>query len=158
VGPPYVVKQSMYASLVSFVHEHAGGLIPSAIKVFNLDAIYKGRFFLRVPIAVLGSSGLFTWAASLDCSWPRWRRCASCMPPISSSLFSLIMVGGTVMATWRHPFLVAEDHGVCIQKAGPKFGGTYGVRWLNLTFFPQFLLGYLDDTPLSLLSPMNFRY
>ena len=59
--------------------------------------------------------------------------------------FHYIMVGGAVMAYHgRNPFLVAEDHAAdSIPRAGRGSPRLVIFVGFNLTFFPQFILGYL---------------
>jgi len=141
----FVSGQSVYAgmvfSLLSFMVA-----IPSAIKVFNWTAtLYKGRISFSAPMlyalgfvglfTVGGLTGLFLAALALDVH-------------LSDTYFVVahfhyIMVGGSVMA-----YLGA------IHFWWPKITGRmYSEKWgrvaaivifagFNLTFFPQYLLGY----------------
>ena len=59
--------------------------------------------------------------------------------------FHYIMVGGMVMAlSGRHAFLVAEDHRPNVSRmVGRSLPPLIIFVGFNLTFFPQFVLGYL---------------
>jgi len=136
------VLQGVIFSLLSFVLA-----IPSAIKTFNwATTMYKGSVHFQTPmIYALGFLGLFTiggltglYLASTDTD-----------VHLTGTYFIVahfhyVMVGGTIMA-----FLGG------IHFYWPKmFGRMYSEFWgklsalivfigFNLTFFPQFILGYL---------------
>ncbi|MCA9972299.1 MAG: cytochrome c oxidase subunit I [Anaerolineales bacterium] len=142
----FVSGQSLYASMVFSILSFLVA-IPSAVKVFNWTAtLYKGRISFDTPMLyALGFIGLFTvggltglFVASLAVD-----------VHVHDSYFVVahfhyIMVGATVMA-----YLGA------IHYWWPKITGRlYPEGWarlsailifagFNLTFFPQFLLGYL---------------
>lgn len=142
----FVSSQSLYAGLVfSFLSFMVA--VPSAIKVFNWTAtLYKGHITLSTPMLYsLGFIGLFTiggltglFVASLAVD-----------VHVHDTYFIIahfhyIMVGGAVMA-----FLGG------IHYWWPKITGRmYPEKWgqisaliifagFNLTFFPQFILGYM---------------
>ncbi|HEX9438530.1 MAG TPA: cbb3-type cytochrome c oxidase subunit I, partial [Roseiflexaceae bacterium] len=142
----FVSGQSVYASIVfSFLSFMVA--IPSAIKVFNWTAtLYKGSIALDTPMLyALGFIGLFTiggltglFLASLAVD-----------VHLTDTYFVIahfhyIMVGGMVMA-----YLGG------VHFWWPKITGRMYPEWwgrisaltiffgFNLTFFPQFLLGYL---------------
>ena len=142
----FVSGQSMYAgavfSILSFLVA-----IPSAIKVFNWTAtLYKGSISFETPMLyALGFIGLFTIGGLTGLML------ASLAIDVHVhdtyfvvAHFHYIMVGGTVMAYMGG-----------IHFWWPKISGrTYPEIWgklsallvfvgFNLTFFPQFLLGYL---------------
>jgi cytochrome c oxidase subunit 1 len=142
----FVAGMSVYAGLVfSFLSFFVA--IPSAIKVFNWTAtLYKGSVDLKTPMLyALGFIGLFTlggltglFVATL---------CIDVHVHDTYFVvahFHYIMVGGTVMA-----YLGG------IHFWWPKMTGRMYPEWLgrisavivflgfNLTFFPQFLLGYM---------------
>jgi cytochrome c oxidase subunit 1 len=141
----FVSGQSMYAgmvfSLLSFLVA-----IPSAIKVFNWTAtLYKGSIRFPAPMlyalgfvglfTIGGLTGLFLASLALDVH-------------LSDTYFVVahfhyIMVGGSVMA------YLGGVHFWWPKVTGRMYSETWGriaalviFAGFNLTFFPQFLLGY----------------
>ena len=142
----FVSGQSIYASMVFSILSFLVA-IPSAIKVFNWTAtLYKGSISFEAPMlyalgfvglfTVGGMTGLFLASLALDVHLHDTY--------FVIAHFHYIMVGGAVMA-----FLGA------VHFWWPKVTGRmYSDRWarfaaivvfvgFNLTFLPQFLLGYL---------------
>ncbi len=142
----FVSGQSVYASLVFSLISY-GVAVPSAIKVFNWTAtLYKGQIQFRTPMfyalgfvglfTIGGLTGLFLAALAVDVHLHDTY--------FVVAHFHYIMVGATVMA-----YLGA------IHFWWPKITGRlYWEGWgiasaivifigFNLTFFPQFILGYL---------------
>jgi cytochrome c oxidase subunit 1 len=142
----FVSGQSMYAGMVFSMLSFLVA-IPSAIKVFNWTAtLYKGSIFFAAPMlyalgfvglfTVGGLTGLFLASLALDV-------------PLTDTYFVIahfhyIMVGGSVMMYlgglhfwWpkisgrMYPEMLARVAALTIF-----FG-------FNLTFFPQYLLGWL---------------
>jgi cytochrome c oxidase subunit I len=142
----FVAGISLYSALLFSIMSYLVA-IPSAVKVFNWTAtLYKGAISYRTPMlyafgfiglfTIGGLTGLFVAALGVDIH-------------VTDTYFVVahfhyIMVGGTVMA-----YLGA------IHYWWPKmFGRMYPEGWakisaatifigFNVTFFPQFLLGYL---------------
>jgi cytochrome c oxidase subunit 1 len=141
----FVSGQSMYAgmvfSLLSFLVA-----IPSAIKVFNWTAtLYKGSIRFPAPMlyalgfvglfTIGGLTGLFLASLALDVH-------------LSDTYFVVahfhyIMVGGSVMA------YLGGIHFWWPKVTGRMYSETWGriaalviFAGFNLTFFPQYLLGY----------------
>jgi cytochrome c oxidase subunit 1 len=142
----FVSSQSMYQSvifsLISFVVA-----VPSAIKVFNWTAtMYKGTIYLKTPmIYAIGFLGLFTvggltglFLASIGTNVHLTNTY------FVVAHFHYVMVGGTMLA-----FLGG------LHYWWPKMTGRmYSDYWgkisalltfigFNLTFFPQFIVGFL---------------
>jgi len=142
----FVSSQSVYAglvfSLLSFVVA-----VPSAVKVFNWTAtMYKGSISYQAPIMYVfgfmglflvgGLTGLFLAAVGLDVHVHDTY--------FVVAHFHYIMVGGAIMGFQGG-----------LHYWWPKiFGRMYSEGWaklaalvifvgFNLTFFPQFILGYL---------------
>ncbi len=142
----FVTGQSMYAGFVfSFISMLVA--IPSAIKVFNWTAtIYKGSIVWNTPMMyVLGFLGLFTIGGLTGLF----------LATIAVDVhlhdtyfvvahFHYIMVGGAVMG------YLGGIHFWWPKMTGrmyPEFPGKLSALLVfvgfNLTFFPQFVLGYL---------------
>ncbi|MEQ1869776.1 MAG: cbb3-type cytochrome c oxidase subunit I [Vicinamibacterales bacterium] len=142
----FVAGMSVYAALVfSFISYLVA--IPSAVKVFNWTAtMYKGAVSWETPMlyafgfiglfSIGGLTGLFLAAIGLDIH-------------VTDTYFVVahfhyVMVGGTIMA-----YLGG------LHFWWPKISGRHYSEWLakvacalvfvgfNLTFFPQFVAGYL---------------
>jgi cytochrome c oxidase subunit 1 len=142
----FVSGQSVYAGLVFSILSFMVG-VPSAVKVFNWTAtLYKGSVSYQTPLLyALGFIGLFTFggltglflaALGLDIHVHDTY--------FIVAHFHYIMVGGTIMA-----YLGG------LHYWWPKISGKlYPEYWsrvsawviflgFNLTFFPQFIVGYL---------------
>jgi len=142
----FVSGQSVYAALVFSILSFLVA-IPSAVKVFNWTAtLYKGRISFETPMlyvfgfiglfTVGGLTGLFLAALGLDVHVHDTY--------FIVAHFHYIMVGGTIMA-----YLGG------LHFWWPKISGRLYPEWwgrlsagvifvgFNLTFFPQFILGYL---------------
>jgi cytochrome c oxidase subunit I len=142
----FVSSQSVYAGMVfSFLSMLVA--IPSAIKVFNWTAtLYKGSIVYRTPLFyALGFIGLFTiggltgiFVATL---------------PIDVHVhdtyfivahFHYIMVGGTIMGYLGGlHFWWPKITGRLYPEGWARFSALVIFVGFNLTFFPQFILGYL---------------
>src|SRR6186713_918792 len=142
----FVAGTSVYATLIFSILSFLVA-IPSAIKVFNWTAtMYKGAISWETPMlyaigfiglfTIGGLTGLFLAAVGLDVH-------------VTDTYFIIahfhyIMVGGTIMGYlgglhfWWPKISGRRYHeGLAKLSAGIIFVG------FNLTFFPQFVLGYL---------------
>src|SRR5579885_1661461 len=157
----FVSTQSVYAGMIfSFLSFFVA--IPSAIKVFNWTAtLYKGSISYATPMLYVfgfiglftigGLTGLFLAALGIDVH-------------VTDTYFVIahfhyIMVGGAIMA-----YLGG------LHYWWPKISGRLYPEWLgkfaaltvflgfNLTFFPQFILGYLGMPRRYAAYPPEFQY
>jgi cytochrome c oxidase subunit 1 len=142
----FVAGISIYSALLFSIMSYLVA-IPSAVKVFNWTAtLYKGAISYRTPMLYAfgfiglftlgGLTGLFVAALGVDIH-------------VTDTYFVVahfhyIMVGGTVMAYlgaihywWPKMFGRMYPEGWAKVSAATIFIG------FNVTFFPQFLLGYL---------------
>jgi cytochrome c oxidase subunit 1 len=142
----FVSGQSVYASMIfSFLSMLVA--IPSAIKVFNWTAtLYKGSISYQAPMLyALGFIGLFTiggltglFLASLAID-----------VHVTDTYFIIahfhyIMVGGAVMAYLGGiHYWWPKISGRLYPEGWATFSALVIFVGFNLTFFPQFLLGYL---------------
>ena len=142
----FVSSQSVYSSLVfSFISMLVA--IPSAIKVFNWTAtLYKGSISYRTPMlyalgfiglfVIGGLTGIFLGVVAVDIH-------------VTDTYFVVahfhyVMVGGTIMA------YLGGLHYWWPKITGRMYNEVWGTIsalvvfvGFNMTFFPQFVLGYL---------------
>jgi cytochrome c oxidase subunit I len=156
----FVSGQSVYAGLVFSALSFAVA-IPSAIKVFNWTAtLYKGSISYEAPMLyALGFIGLFTIGG------------------LTGLYLATLAIDQHVHATY---FVVAHFHYIMVGGAvmgylggihywWPKISGRlYPDGWarvaaiiifvgFNLTFFPQFILGYLGMPRRYAVYPVEFH-
>jgi cytochrome c oxidase subunit 1 len=142
----FVTGQSMYASIVfSFLSFLVA--VPSAIKVFNWTAtMYKGSVTFETPMlyafgfiglfTIGGLTGLFLATMAVDVH-------------VTDTYFVVahfhyVMVGGMVMAYLGGiHFWWPKMFGRMYPEGWAKFAALVVFVGFNLTFFPQFILGYL---------------
>lgn len=142
----FVAGISLYSALVFSLLSYAVA-IPSAVKIFNWTAtMYKGSVSLDTPMlyalgfiglfTIGGLTGLFLAALGLDVH-------------IHDTYFVIahfhyVMVGGMVMAYLGGlHFWWPKMTGKIYPEAWAKLAALITFIGFNLTFFPQFILGYL---------------
>src|ERR1700733_13915034 len=142
----FVSGQSVYAGMVFSILSYVVA-IPSAIKVFNWTAtMYKGSVRITTPMLyALGFIGLFTIGGLTGL----FLACLGMDVHLTDSYFVIahfhyVMVGGAIMGFlggvhfwWPKIFGRMYDEGWSKISAVIVFTG------FNLTFFPQFILGYM---------------
>jgi cytochrome c oxidase subunit 1 len=142
----FVSSQSMYAGMVfSFLSFLVA--IPSAIKVFNwTTTLYKGQVSYDTPMLYVfgfiglftigGLTGLFLATIGLDVHVHDTY--------FVVAHFHYIMVGGTIMAyLGGMHFWWPKITGRMYPEAWARLSALFIFIGFNLTFFPQFILGYL---------------
>jgi cytochrome c oxidase subunit I len=142
----FVAGQSVYSALVFSILSYCVA-VPSAIKVFNWTAtLYKGSVSWETPMlyaigfiglfTIGGITGLFLAALGLDVH-------------VTDTYFVVahfhyIMVGGTVMAYLGGiHYWWPKISGRLYPEFLAKLSALTVFLGFNLTFFPQFILGYL---------------
>src|SRR5579884_2386116 len=156
----FVAGQSVYSALVFSILSFLVA-VPSAIKVFNWTAtLYKGSVSWETPMlyaigfvglfTIGGMTGLFLAAIGLDVH-------------VTDTYFVIahfhyIMVGGTVMA-----FLGGVHYwwpkisGKMYPEGLARLSALIIFLGFNLTFFPQFVLGYLGMPRRYAANPEEFQ-
>jgi len=142
----FVSGQSIYAGLVfSFLSMVVA--IPSAIKVFNWSAtLYKGQISLDTPMLyglffiglflIGGLTGLFLGAMGLDVHLTDTY--------FIIAHFHYVMVGGSVLAYLGGlHYWWSKITGKLYSEFWSKIAAIIIFVGFNLTFFPQFILGYM---------------
>jgi cytochrome c oxidase subunit 1 len=142
----FVSGQSVYAGLVFSVLSFLVA-IPSAVKVFNWTAtMYRGSISYRTPMlyafgfiglfTIGGLTGLFLASLGVDVH-------------VHDTYFIIahfhyIMVGGTIMGYLGGiHYWWPKISGKLYPEAWARFAALVIFIGFNLTFFPQFILGYL---------------
>jgi len=142
----FVSSQSVYASMVfSFLSMLVA--IPSAVKVFNWTAtLYKGSIAYEAPLLyALGFIGLFTMGGLTGI----FLAALAIDVHVTDTYFVVahfhyIMVGGTVMAYLGGiHYWWPKISGRLYPEGWAKFAALLVFVGFNLTFFPQYVLGYL---------------
>jgi len=141
----FVSGQSMYASMVFSVLSYLVA-VPSAIKVFNWTAtLYKGQISFEAPMLYAlgfvglfmlgGLTGLILAATALDVHLTDTY--------FVIAHFHYIMVGGSVMAYLGGiHYWWPKITGRLYPEGWGRFAAILMFFGFNLTFFPQYLLGY----------------
>jgi cytochrome c oxidase subunit 1 len=142
----FVAGISLYAALVFSLLSFFVA-IPSAIKVFNWSAtMYKGSIRFDTPMLyALGFIGLFTIGGLTGL----FLACLGVDVHVHDTYFIIahfhyIMVGGMVMAYMGGlHFWWPKISGKLYPEAWAKLSAMFVFFGFNLTFFPQFVLGYM---------------
>jgi cytochrome c oxidase subunit I len=156
----FVTGQSIYAGLIFSVLSFLVA-IPSAIKVFNWTAtLYKGSVSYQAPMLyALGFIGLFTMGGLTGLFL------ASLATDVHLNgtyfivaHFHYIMVGGAVMAYLGGiHFWWPKITGRMYSDGWARFAALVIFVGFNLTFFPQFMLGYLGMPRRYAVYPAEFQ-
>ncbi|HWE49148.1 MAG TPA: cbb3-type cytochrome c oxidase subunit I [Bryobacteraceae bacterium] len=156
----FVSSQSVYAGMVFSVLSYIVA-IPSAIKVFNWTAtMYKGSVRLETPMLyAIGFIGLFTvggltglFLASLGMN-----------VHLTDTYFVIahfhyVMVGGAIMGfTGGLHYWWPKMFGRMYSNTWSKVSAVIIFAGFNLTFFPQFLLGYMGMPRRYHVYPAEFQ-
>jgi cytochrome c oxidase subunit I len=156
----FVTGQSLYAGLVFSVLSFVVA-IPSAVKVFNWTAtLYKGSISYEAPMLyALGFIGLFTMGGLTGLFL------ASLATDVHLNgtyfivaHFHYIMVGGAVMAYLGGiHYWWPKITGRMYPDLWARFAALIIFIGFNLTFFPQFMLGYLGMPRRYGIYPAEFQ-
>ncbi|HMG35298.1 MAG TPA: cytochrome c oxidase subunit I [Blastocatellia bacterium] len=142
----FVSTQSVYAGMVFSILSYAVA-VPSAVKTFNWTAtLYKGSISYNTPMLyafgfigffiIGGMTGLFLAALGLDVHVHDTY--------FVVAHFHYIMVGGTIMGYLGGlHYWWPKITGRLYPEGWARFAALVIFVGFNLTFFPQFLLGYM---------------
>ena len=156
----FVTGQSIYAGLIFSVLSFLVA-IPSAIKVFNWTAtLYKGSISYQAPMLyALGFIGLFTMGGLTGL----FLAALATDVHLNGTYFIVahfhyIMVGGAVMAYLGGiHFWWPKITGRLYPDGWARFAALVIFVGFNLTFFPQFMLGYLGMPRRYAVYPEEFQ-
>ena len=157
----FVAGQTPYAGLVFSIITYLVG-VPSAVKTFNWTAtLYKGSISYDTPtlyafgflglFLVGGLTGLFLAAIGLDIHLTDTY--------FVVAHFHYIMVGGTLMAYLGGlHFWWPKITGKLYPEGWAKLSALIVFVGFNLTFFPQFIVGYLGMPRRYAMYPPEFQF
>ncbi|HXG23435.1 MAG TPA: cytochrome c oxidase subunit I [Chthonomonadales bacterium] len=144
----FVTSQSMYASFVFSILSFIVA-VPSAIKVFNWTAtIYKGRVSLDAPMLyALGFIGLFTVGGLTGLFLSSLATDVHLHDTyFVVAHFHYVMVGGAIMAYMGGlHYWWPKITGKIYPEIPARVAALITFIGFNLTFFPQFVVGYLGN-------------
>ena len=156
----FVSSQSTYAGLVFSILSYIVA-IPSAIKVFNWTAtMYNGRVRMNTPMlyamgfiglfTIGGLTGLFLASMGLDVHLTDTY--------FVVAHFHYVMVGGAILGylAGLH-FWWPKMFGVMYPEVPSKISAWLVFLGFNLTFFPQFILGYMGMPRRYHIYPPEFQ-
>lgn len=156
----FVSGQSAYAGIIFSLISFLVG-VPSGVKVFNWTAtLYKGSLALESPMYyALGFIGLFTlggltglFLATLGVDMHVHDTY------FVVAHFHYIMVGGTIMAYLGGiHYWWPKMTGRMYPEIWARISGTIVFIGFNLTFFPQFIMGYMGMPRRYHLYPPEFQ-
>jgi len=142
----FVAGESLYAAMMFSILSFLVA-IPSAVKVFNWTAtMYKGSVTMRTPMVyALGFIGLFTMGGLTGLFLATLGMDVHVHDTyFVIAHFHYIMVGGAVMAYMGGlHFWWPKITGKMYNELMGKLAAVIIFLGFNLTFFPQFVLGYL---------------
>jgi cytochrome c oxidase subunit 1 len=156
----FVAGESPYSALVFSIITYLVG-VPSAVKTFNWTAtLYKGSISYETPMLyafgfiglflIGGLTGLFLAAAGFDVHVHDTY--------FVVAHFHYIMVGGTLMAYLGGiHYWWPKITGKMYPEAWAKLSAALVFAGFNLTFFPQFILGYLGMPRRYAMYPPEFQ-
>ncbi len=156
----FVSSQSVYAGMVFSVLSYIVA-IPSAIKVFNWTAtMYKGSVRLTTPMLYsLGFIGLFTIGGLTGL----FLACLGMDVHLTDTYFVIahfhyVMVGGAIMGYLAGVhFWWPKMFGRMYPEGWSKLSAVIIFVGFNLTFFPQFILGYMGMPRRYAAYPAEFQ-
>ena len=156
----FVSSQSVYAGMVFSVLSFMVA-VPSAIKTFNWTAtVYKGRVWFTAPmIFALGFMGLFVVGGLTGL----YLACLATDVHLHDTYFVIahfhyIMVGGAIMGYMAGlHFWWPKMTGKLYPENWAKLAAGIIFIGFNLTFFPQFILGWLGNPRRYHIYPEEFQ-